>query len=331
MKDLVGPDQNRERRQTHALSDPHGASSLLFSNSRLLDVERRGSGVVVDALRLGETGITFGRVISSGHEVVLEDPDCVTILIPTAGRLEMETAGAEYGFDRSTIVMVAAEKRRTRVTAAKDGPFVATTVLVPRYTVRALAEAASGHSGQATGHAVREVDTGFARQMRQLLPDLAADLFRQDDRLLTSRARDEFVGLITDLVSESFGEERPPGWPIGGISEFRRVSRACDIIRARSDEALSLSGLAVELEVSPRWLQLSFQSVKGMSPREYLQRVRLERVRERILSDDTDSVTSAAMDCGFLHLGRFSQAYRRAFGELPSETYRRRGGPSHSG
>jgi len=34
----------------------------------------------------------------------------------------------------------------------------------------------------------------------------------------------------------------------------------------------------------------------------------------------TTTVTAVAMDHGFFQLGRFSADYRRAFGELPSET-----------
>jgi AraC-like DNA-binding protein len=30
------------------------------------------------------------------------------------------------------------------------------------------------------------------------------------------------------------------------------------------------------------------------------------------------------MDYGFLHLGRFSDSYRKQFGELPSDTLKRR-------
>ena len=37
------------------------------------------------------------------------------------------------------------------------------------------------------------------------------------------------------------------------------------------------------------------------------------------------SVSAAALRWGFAHLGRFSAEYRRAFGECPAQTLRRRG------
>ena len=53
---------------------------------------------------------------------------------------------------------------------------------------------------------------------------------------------------------------------------------------------------------------------------------RLHAVRESLLCKDEGAgrVTDAALRFGFTHLGEFSQQYRRAFGETPSETRARR-------
>jgi adenylate cyclase len=60
------------------------------------------------------------------------------------------------------------------------------------------------------------------------------------------------------------------------------------------------------------------------SPLEYWRRFRLAAAREELLKglDDT-SITEVAIRFGFSHFGRFSQQYRRCFGETPSTTLRR--------
>ena len=57
---------------------------------------------------------------------------------------------------------------------------------------------------------------------------------------------------------------------------------------------------------------------------QFLRSVHLNIVRERLwLSQTTVSVSNIAIDCGFTHLGRFSVAYKRRYGESPSDTLRR--------
>jgi AraC-like DNA-binding protein len=50
---------------------------------------------------------------------------------------------------------------------------------------------------------------------------------------------------------------------------------------------------------------------------------KLEKVHAVLQLATARSVTEVALDHGFLHLGRFSEAYRKRFGELPSQTWRR--------
>ncbi|CAB4786644.1 unannotated protein [freshwater metagenome] len=77
--------------------------------------------------------------------------------------------------------------------------------------------------------------------------------------------------------------------------------------------------------VSIRSLQDGFKRYVGMSPTEYLRDVRLNRVREDLLSERalSTSIADIAFSWGFTHLGRFAKTYHDRFGELPSETLRR--------
>ncbi len=84
--------------------------------------------------------------------------------------------------------------------------------------------------------------------------------------------------------------------------------------------------LARQARMSLRSLYGLFERHAGTTPKNYIRQKRLERINA-CLSDPTcnvRNVTEIAMDYGFLHLGRFSEHYRRQFGELPSETLKSR-------
>ena len=63
----------------------------------------------------------------------------------------------------------------------------------------------------------------------------------------------------------------------------------------------------------------------GVSPMQYVKRLRLKAVRRSLSFADpqTTTVGHVAVDFGFRQLGRFSAQYRDAFGEFPSVTLRR--------
>jgi len=66
--------------------------------------------------------------------------------------------------------------------------------------------------------------------------------------------------------------------------------------------------------------------VMGLTPVAYLIRVRLHRVRRALLAATQGSTTVSveALNWGFWHFGEFSRAYKDWFGELPSDTLRRK-------
>jgi AraC-like DNA-binding protein len=101
----------------------------------------------------------------------------------------------------------------------------------------------------------------------------------------------------------------------------RTVKLAIQLMEQQPDQPWSLSELARAAGVSARTLQDAFHRYVGMSPTGYLRGVRLERVHAELTAATGHiSVTEVAYRWGFSHLGRFAVAYRRRFGESPSQT-----------
>lgn len=89
-------------------------------------------------------------------------------------------------------------------------------------------------------------------------------------------------------------------------------------------EPITLTDLARVAGCSLRSLQSGFKAHFGCSPMQYLRKQRLGYAHFLLQSLPADHlVSSVAYDCGFTHLGRFSIAYRKAFGQSPKETLER--------
>jgi len=74
--------------------------------------------------------------------------------------------------------------------------------------------------------------------------------------------------------------------------------------------------------VSERTLHYAFREVRGLTPMAYFKAVRLNAVRQELKTAAADwaTVREIAQRWGFWHPGEFAAAYRRLFGELPSQT-----------
>lgn len=101
------------------------------------------------------------------------------------------------------------------------------------------------------------------------------------------------------------------------------VKRAEDYIDENIGNSIALGDIATAAGVPVRTLLDSFQRFRQASPMRYLRDRRLDAAHYRLSHDPEATVTSAALDAGFTHLGRFSQAYRTRFGEAPSQRHRR--------
>jgi len=95
------------------------------------------------------------------------------------------------------------------------------------------------------------------------------------------------------------------------------VKKTLEIIARRYAERLSLPDLACEVGVSRYRLSHRFSRFVGMSLRQYLLTVRLERAQE-LLADRRVSITVAAQDVGFGDLPSFDKLFRRYPAVTPS-------------
>ncbi|TDL03594.1 AraC family transcriptional regulator [Mycolicibacterium obuense] len=104
----------------------------------------------------------------------------------------------------------------------------------------------------------------------------------------------------------------------------RMLRRALDFIHDNAQYDITIRDISAAADVTPRAIQYAFREHVGVTPLEYLRRIRLERAHRELKSADPtrDTVTSIAGRCGFTHPGRFSSAYKEIFGTEPSRTLR---------
>ncbi|HOW69478.1 MAG TPA: helix-turn-helix domain-containing protein [Phycisphaerae bacterium] len=106
----------------------------------------------------------------------------------------------------------------------------------------------------------------------------------------------------------------------------RVVQIAEDYALTHATKRLCVTDLCTAAGVSERTLQYAFKELMGITPVAYLTRLRLHRVRQalRAATHGTTTVTAEALRWGFWHFGDFARAYKECFGELPSDTLRRK-------
>ncbi len=127
------------------------------------------------------------------------------------------------------------------------------------------------------------------------------------------------------LLEEAGPGESPPGSERRSVW-VRYARQARDHLDDNLNRAIPLAELCQVAGTSARTLQYAFRDHYGVAPQVYHRSRRLSAVnlvlKQRWAGETT--VTEVALDHGFWHLGRFSQAYKVRFDESPSETLARR-------
>ena len=102
------------------------------------------------------------------------------------------------------------------------------------------------------------------------------------------------------------------------------VERAEACLRRNLANRMPIPKLCRIVGRSERGLRNAFYGGHGMSPKRWVLAERLQSVRRALrgAARPPTTVTGIATNYGFYELGRFAAAYKKEFGEAPSETLR---------
>jgi AraC-like DNA-binding protein len=139
-------------------------------------------------------------------------------------------------------------------------------------------------------------------------------------QLISPELRRLFAAHISDLVALAVGATRD-----GAEMTRRRGLRAARLAAIKGDERLTVTDIALRRGVSPRHVQLLFES-EGTTFTEYVLEQRLARAY-RTLADSALhdwTISAIAFEVGFGNLSYFNRVFRRRFGMTPSDARRAR-------
>jgi len=100
--------------------------------------------------------------------------------------------------------------------------------------------------------------------------------------------------------------------------ERRRAVEAALWLEAHAAGPVRLEDAARQAGLSPFHFLRVFAGVLGVTPHQYVLRLRL-REAARLLADGSRRITDVALDCGFADLSNFVRSFRRAAGVAPRE------------
>lgn len=137
-----------------------------------------------------------------------------------------------------------------------------------------------------------------------------------NDIVLREKEDDFLAGLILVVEALPANKERaalPSDQALKNIEDYICANLGAAITR---DDLVEMTGVPI------RSLSRAFEKKFGLGPMAFVRQRRLDACFRVLHGSDREAttVTTVAMSHGFDHLGKFAVAYKKVFGESPSET-----------
>ncbi|WP_070962989.1 helix-turn-helix domain-containing protein [Vibrio sonorensis] len=148
--------------------------------------------------------------------------------------------------------------------------------------------------------------------------------FQQEpDRWISELVRNPMLSASDRLMAEARALELIANWLAPNHlptckSASSDLDKVIEILSKNLAHPPSLEALAKEVGMSHTRLNRVFKAEFGMTVFEWLRRQRLERAKH-YLSNQAQSVTDIALNCGFSSTSHFTQSFKTHFGQTPSE------------
>lgn len=310
--------------------DPHEAQqriSELFCEHTLQPLSGRGNV----KLNLRSSGAGFGVHLLDYGTAVRIDPGALEtfymVQVPLSGSAQMRSAGSTIDSTPNLATIPPIDHDFSMTWQAGTPQLIVTA---PRGLLNDAAAALYGASLEGPLRMASSMDTSspegqsFMRavfEYHDLVNAPGATPTPYARRLHEEMLLARWLMAVKSNFSASLAQWEAPA---AGARNSALVSAFSGLLEVHSGEDLSVGDLAEALGVSIRTLQVALARELGSTPSRMLHEARLRRAHAMLSSADPglDSVTGIAERCGFGHLGRFAQAYKRHFGVAPSQTLR---------
>jgi AraC-like DNA-binding protein len=160
-----------------------------------------------------------------------------------------------------------------------------------------------------------ELDHGTASEWRRLVSSLAGQLCEPGVFSSLPTVRQQLAGALAD----AFLLASCPESGTAPVPRPRAISKIVDTIHDDPARPWTVGQMAVLGGMSARRLQEAFRRWLGCAPLDYLIQVRLQRAHSDLANDPTETISNIAARWGFSSASRFAAAYRKRYGNSPSQ------------
>lgn len=265
--------------------------------------------------------ISYGADVCVGVDYV--DRDRFVVVAPLSGTAHVDYRGRNTPIARGQFVVL--DPMQTfRWEMSADHSHLA--VGIPARLVREAQAQAGASRGGPFGHgpvSITEQMVGFF----EYIDYLCRELDRPHSFVSVPHVADTLESSLLRMMIAAL-REREGGNAVDPCSDGATpasVARAEAYMREHLTDELAVEDIVAASGVPMRTLYRAFDRYRAMSPKQWLQRERLEHAHAALLAAGSSgvTVTEVAARFGATNAGRFARAYAAQFGEAPSDTRRR--------